>query len=112
MSSKTMKKIDYNKLEALITKTLNSNNTSVKNGLIETMQIIIDAGIEIEDRFLSGAMKGLLTLTGEQYVEINEFQNILAKYVFENLVPKASYVINNSCEEFMKELAEKNVLDK
>ncbi len=77
---------------------IQTNRTPAER-LIESIKIVLREGIELRDGFLPYALKGLITLAKENFVEPEQFANLLTKEVTNYLMTNMSAAIEAQVQE-------------
>jgi predicted unusual protein kinase regulating ubiquinone biosynthesis (AarF/ABC1/UbiB family) len=96
---------DQAKLVRGIKRLLTNRALDGNQKLIEVVNALAGHGLQLEERFSFGALKGLMTLGGEQYETPQKFQDRVATSVTEKLKSKPGAYVRDCLESLMNGVA-------
>ena len=72
---------------------LSQNKTDIKESILKVIDILMNNGVKIESNYLFGALKGLIILYGENYVQSEDFKKIMKSEITDLLIKKTPIVL-------------------
>lgn len=109
--NKPMAKADQarliNGLQSVISNS-SKNNQDFQQRLLDVVDYLMNNEIKIGSNYLFGALKGLVILYGEKYVEFDDFKNILKAEIKNLVLQKTPVIVAEKVAVTVKKLTLKN----